>query len=1089
MNKLFGIPMNDIMVALLILLGLALATVAWVVLRNRVMFLVGVRNIPRRRAQTVLIVIGLMLSTLIISAAFGIGDTVNFSITNQGYSTLRSIDETVQVRTGTGDRGLGEPGVSALPIPQATAAALIPTFTSIPGVDGAVSVLRGTAPIADQNSGQSERSVTVAAADPSSMQNFPDIISTGGTQLSLAGLAADEVYVNSSLAAKLAARPGDRVTLFVGGKSTPLVVKDIVRDTTLTGAAFGNPEGLAMPLARAQALFNRPGEVDFIAVSNDGGVRDSLGNTHAVVTALDQKLDDAGATQWRATDTKQQFVDDATTAASVLTTFFVALGLFSIAAGMLLIFLIFTMLAAERKVEMGMTRAIGTKRSHLTQMFLSEGMAYNIMAAAVGCALGIGVSLIMVRVLAALFSAFNLSIVYYVSARSLVISYALGVVLTFLTVTFSAWRIGSLNIVSAIRDMPDPTHEDERPIGGGVLSYIRWLLVKPTTLGGWLRSIGLIAAALPLGGIAGALAFGSIALGTASLTTGAGAVLLMVGAFVVGGVAVVALGTGLNAIFRPALPLVLGGLLLAFVGVGSGQAFPYMLGVTLGLVGVTLFARSFGVPSRPAFTTMGVVLVVFWLLGAGNNIPPRGLNGNIEMFFLSGVAMVTAATFVLIYNADLLLGLLTLSGGLFSRLIPSIKTAVAYPLANKFRTGMTISMISLVVFALVMMATMNANFNRVFSGSQALGGYQVRVEQNPSSPISDLTGELQSTGFDTSSIAGVDSVKVANERAAQLHQPGTSTSGDNGGFTSYPTFGMSDSFIKNNGLVLQARATGFASDADVWQSLAQRPDQAVIDAAALSDSGGGGFGGSAFTISSVKSKDTTFAPFQLSVRNAATGQTRDVTVVGIITVKASELYHGLFLSPQTFDAIFTRPQTTVDYVRLASGANAQTEARGIEKALLTAGVQADSLRQIIDDNQRLSQGFSYLVQGFMGLGLLVGIAAVGVIAFRMVVERRQQIGMLRAIGYTRGAVALSFVMESSFIALLGVLSGIGLGILLASQLLSSADFSASGISGFYVPWIEVVGIGVFAFLASLVMTIIPSRQAASIPIAEALRYE
>jgi putative ABC transport system permease protein len=300
---------------------------------------------------------------------------------------------------------------------------------------------------------------------------------------------------------------------------------------------------------------------------------------------------------------------------------------------------------------------------------------------------------------------------------------------------------------------------------------------------------------------------------------------------------------------------------------------------------------------------------------------------------------------------------------------------------------------------------------------------------------------------------------------------------------------MSDSFIKDNGLNLQARATGFASDADVWQSLTQHPDQALIDAAALSDSSGGGFGGSSFAIKNVKSTDTSFAPFEVTVRDAATGVTRNVTIVGIITVKASELYHGIFLAPQTFDAVFQHPQTTLDYVKLAPGTNATTEARGIEKALLTDGVQADSLRKIIDDNQALSQGFSYLIQGFMGLGLFVGIAAVGVIAFRMVVERRQQIGMLRAIGYSKGAVALSFVMESSFIALLGVLSGIGLGILLASQLLTSDNFAGSGITGFYVPWIEVVGIGVFAFLASLVMTIIPSRQAASIPIAEALRYE
>jgi putative ABC transport system permease protein len=57
-----------------------------------------------------------------------------------------------------------------------------------------------------------------------------------------------------------------------------------------------------------------------------------------------------------------------------------------------------------------------------------------------------------------------------------------------------------------------------------------------------------------------------------------------------------------------------------------------------------------------------------------------------------------------------------------------------------------------------------------------------------------------------------------------------------------------------------------------------------------------------------------------------------------------------------------------------------------------------------------------IFQVFMGLGLLVSIAALGVIAFRSVVERRQQIGMLRAVGCHRGTVATSFLLESSFIA-------------------------------------------------------------------------
>ena len=97
--------------------------------------------------------------------------------------------------------------------------------------------------------------------------------------------------------------------------------------------------------------------------------------------------------------------------------------------------------------------------------------------------------------------------------------------------------------------------------------------------------------------------------------------------------------------------------------------------------------------------------------------------------------------------------------------------------------------------------------------------------------------------------------------------------------------------------------------------------------------------------------------------------------------------------------------------------------------------------------------------------------------------------MLRAIGYTRRAVALSFLMESSFTALLGIGSGIVMGLLLAYQLLGSEEFQASGIEGFYVNWIQILAIGGFAFIASLIMTIIPSRQASSIPIAEALRYE
>ena len=95
MEDLFGIPMAGIMTALLALLALCLLSVAWVAWRRPVIFKLGVRNLPRRRAQTTLIVVGLMLSTLIISSALGVGDTIHHSITADVYDNLGPVDELV----------------------------------------------------------------------------------------------------------------------------------------------------------------------------------------------------------------------------------------------------------------------------------------------------------------------------------------------------------------------------------------------------------------------------------------------------------------------------------------------------------------------------------------------------------------------------------------------------------------------------------------------------------------------------------------------------------------------------------------------------------------------------------------------------------------------------------------------------------------------------------------------------------------------------------------------------------------------------------------------------------------------------------
>jgi putative ABC transport system permease protein len=186
--------------------------------------------------------------------------------------------------------------------------------------------------------------------------------------------------------------------------------------------------------------------------------------------------------------------------------------------------------------------------------------------------------------------------------------------------------------------------------------------------------------------------------------------------------------------------------------------------------------------------------------------------------------------------------------------------------------------------------------------------------------------------------------------------------------------------------------------------------------------------------------------------------------------------------------LFGVPQYQRAYVRLNDATDSTDAARGIEAALSTHGVQADSIRALLDEASRQDRAFTRMFQAFMALGLLVGIAALGVIAFRSVVERREQIGMLRAIGFQSNTVALTFVLESSFVALMGILSGVVGGVIVSHNLFTTGQFSDAGID-FAMPWLEVAGFVLASFVVSLLMTWWPSRGAAGVPVADALRYE
>lgn len=996
MDSIFGVSINSLLTVLVILFAICLSFGGWIALRHRVVFKMGVRNIPRRPAQTILIVTGLMLSTLIIAAAFTTGDTLSHSIRSEVYTILGRVDHLVVVSTGE-DSESARPQ-AGITLPESLAADLTRDLADNSDITGIIPVHSERVPVLNTRTGLSEPALSLVGLPSEGLEPFGNIVDLSGNLIEIAALGTNEIVLGEKPADNLNAEVGDTLLAFVQNQPHELIVVAIGPDSLLLGFQDpGDPGGFSMPLERAQAIFDRPGEVNYLAVATSGGIRDGAHLSGPVTDALNVALEGTSA---RAVPVKQQALDIADDTGSMFLTLFLAFGMFSIAVGILLIFLIFVMLAAERQPEMGMARAVGMRRRQLIQMFIAEGLGYDLVAALVGALLGIGVAFIMVGVMANMFGDF-LAIEPTVSWKSLAASYTLGVVVTFLTIVVSSWRVSKLNIVAAIRNTSEPPR---KRAGRQTLFY----------------------------GIAGIVV----------------------------------------------------GLLLVLVGLESNQEFPFSLGFSMIPFGVAIALRRFGLPARLVYSLASLVVLAYWLMPVSlqTRILPE-LEGDIEMFVAAGIMLVAASTMLIIWNATLVTRFIVMLGRRFSRWLPSVKIAVAYPLANRMRTGMTVAMFSLVVFSLVMIAAISSNLVNMLTGENAGGGWDIYAIQSPSNPIPDLVQALDEQGMDTSVILATGRLDTITQSRTQVREAG------NPEWSEYTLNGMDADFMHHSSASFQVRATGYDSDDAIWNALATDPYLAVVDSWALPTGGVIASEPSALRLSGIQQTDSVMNPIAMEIRDPITGQMASITIIGVIDSEVSA-FEGMYLSRETLNGVFAGPSFTAFTVAIAAEADHVAVANEIESSLVNHGVQTISIKEMLEESAASSRASLMLFQGFMGLGLIVGIASLGVISFRSVVERRQQIGMLRAIGFSRRIVAASFIIESSMITLLGVVSGAILGVWLSWNLLTSDYFLGTGAQvKFIVPWGTVGFFVALSLGASLLMAYIPARQASRVPISHALRYE
>ena len=137
---------------------------------------------------------------------------------------------------------------------------------------------------------------------------------------------------------------------------------------------------------------------------------------------------------------------------------FTAMGSFGVLAGLLLLVNLFVMLAAERKTELGMARAVGMRRSELVGAFRDRRLALRAVATVLGVAAGIGLGAVLVSLSARIFATEHnrFDLFFTLKPQSLAQSFAIAFVVALATIVGTSLRVSRLNIIRAIRDLAEP---------------------------------------------------------------------------------------------------------------------------------------------------------------------------------------------------------------------------------------------------------------------------------------------------------------------------------------------------------------------------------------------------------------------------------------------------------------------------------------------------------------------------------------------------------------------------------------------------------------------------------------------------------
>jgi putative ABC transport system permease protein len=479
-------------------------------------------------------------------------------------------------------------------------------------------------------------------------------------------------------------------------------------------------------------------------------------------------------------------------------------------------------------------------------------------------------------------------------------------------------------------------------------------------------------------------------------------------------------------------------------------------------------------PKRGVYSGIALA-VIAWTLVA-NTVRPHVLDaGGGAPFIIIGVLLTFAAVLLISQNQEIVTAPLRPIIDRPSQAGLSTRLAVAYPLGRRFRTGAILIMYGLVIFTLVFVTILASLIGGTVDRqvASASGGYGLRVDFNPAAPIPNPARTL-ATGPMLGKVSTVTPLSTARVTVSDISPMVT-------GPTDAVVVSMDPSIMQEGGFPLAKRASAFPTDQAAWNALFADPRYTIVDNFLGQLNKGGPPG------------DFLRAGDVLTLTDPLTGKVEHKTIAGTLDSAfafyglGGGLYSPVIISREAAISQFgSALQPTAALVQPTRGESVHALAVLLQGQFLRQGLSAVRIRQAVEQNFAANNGFFQLMQGFVALGLLVGVAGLGVVMVRAVRERRRSIGVLRALGFPSRTVERAFLKESLFVTLEGVVIGTALSIV-TTYLLFKNDELFQSSAGFSIPWVSIIVLAVAAIVASVLATLWPARQASKVKPAVALR--